>query len=363
MRLGIFIFLCLTVLRAGADIIYTCDSCDSQIKSGTVWVYKQPKYTNYICDTCYKLPLRCSLCQLPAGAGHIKLGDGRVICRKDVTKVVTVEDDAVRLFWEARREVERLADGNMGLRSQQLSVKLFDNPFWTSKKVNKDADDVHVEGIAVSPITAGEFFHNVNLISGVTRQSMAMTSAHEYTHLWINENKGARTLDGDTVEAICELVSYKLAVYRRDEEQIERIKRNQYTKGKILQLIEYEKEFGFQAILQWVKSGTTASLDTKEVVEPAAAAVTAPRSESPFFVPVASAAAPAAPATLTLKGLLGSGKRRLALINDRTFEKAEEGKVRVGNKTVAVKCMDILENSVIVRVDGAEPITLTLDGK
>ena len=54
----------------------------------------------------------------------------------------------------------------------------------------------------------------------------------------------------------------------------------------------------------------------------------------------------AVPNRLTLKGISGAPGHRFALINDRTLEKNEEGKVRVGKTNVVVRCLDISDHSL-----------------
>ena len=55
---------------------------------------------------------------------------------------------------------------------------------------------------------------------------------------------------------------------------------------------------------------------------------------------------------LTLKSINGSGKRRLALINNQTFGVGESAKVRLGEGEVKVRCEEIRDKSVIVTLDG-----------
>jgi hypothetical protein len=55
---------------------------------------------------------------------------------------------------------------------------------------------------------------------------------------------------------------------------------------------------------------------------------------------------------LTLKGVTGSDKRRLALINNVTFSPGEEAMVKLKDGRVKVRCLEISEKSVIVAVDG-----------
>ena len=59
------------------------------------------------------------------------------------------------------------------------------------------------------------------------------------------------------------------------------------------------------------------------------------------------------PDTLLLKGISGPISRRLALINDRTLAKNEQGRVRVGQTHLIVRCLDITDCSVVILVQGA----------
>jgi hypothetical protein len=67
---------------------------------------------------------------------------------------------------------------------------------------------------------------------------------------------------------------------------------------------------------------------------------------------------------LKLQGLFLGQKQRRALINGCSFAKLDEKAVRVGTNTVMVRCLDLLPDAVIVRVDGSTtPTTLTMDDK
>jgi hypothetical protein len=54
---------------------------------------------------------------------------------------------------------------------------------------------------------------------------------------------------------------------------------------------------------------------------------------------------------IVLKGIVNTNDRRLAVINGRTFEKGEQGQIKVGKKSISLRCMDISENSAVVMVD------------
>ncbi len=68
---------------------------------------------------------------------------------------------------------------------------------------------------------------------------------------------------------------------------------------------------------------------------------------------------PAAIVELELKGISGSVGRRLAIINNRTFEPGEEGTVLSNVGRVRITCKEITADSVRVAINGQER-TLTL---
>jgi hypothetical protein len=57
---------------------------------------------------------------------------------------------------------------------------------------------------------------------------------------------------------------------------------------------------------------------------------------------------------LELKGISGAANRRLAIINNRTFEANEEGAVSTTSGPVRITCKEIKDDSVRVLVNGQE---------
>jgi hypothetical protein len=55
---------------------------------------------------------------------------------------------------------------------------------------------------------------------------------------------------------------------------------------------------------------------------------------------------------LALKGISVNNERRLAIINNKTFEVGEEGEVRVNGQPVRVKVTEIRDKSVVITVNG-----------
>ena len=148
------------------------------------------------------------------------------------------------------------------LNFPDVTVNLFDVDYWS--ETGRD-DGLHKFGFASTRRTPdGDCTHEVVMLSGRLRTELAATAAHEYTHLWINENRPAdHVMDSDTTEAICELSAYKLMEARSQPEQMKRILANPYTHGEIKKLVALEKEGGIGTILNWVKNGTTATLETE----------------------------------------------------------------------------------------------------
>lgn len=57
---------------------------------------------------------------------------------------------------------------------------------------------------------------------------------------------------------------------------------------------------------------------------------------------------------IALKGVSGAVTRRLAIINNKTFEVGEEGELKSKGQNVRIKCVEIKEKSVVVRINGLE---------
>ena len=65
---------------------------------------------------------------------------------------------------------------------------------------------------------------------------------------------------------------------------------------------------------------------------------------------------------LVLKGISSNKEKRLAIINNKTFEAGEEAELRINGQLVKVKCTEIRDMSVVVSVNGATK-ELFLGGK
>jgi hypothetical protein len=191
------------------------------------------------------------------------------------------------------------------------------------------------------------------MLSGRSRNELAATAAHEYAHLWINENRPAEhVISDDTVEAICELCAYKLMEARAQPDQLKKILANPYTHGQITNLIEIEKERGAGYVLNWVKQGTGTTLAT------AASALAAPlRTPALTFTNVP----PVLPETLKLSGLLLDGQSQRAIIGGQSFAAGEVKPLKLRHRSVLVRCREINRSGVVLELDGQpEPVVLRI---
>jgi hypothetical protein len=80
-------------------------------------------------------------------------------------------------------------------------------------------------------------------------------------------------------------------------------------------------------------------------------------SEKPV-VPTNNFVAPTPQQTFDLKlnGISGTAEHRLAIINGKTFEKDEEGEVRVGAAKVNIRVVEITANSATVQVGARQQV-------
>jgi hypothetical protein len=86
--------------------------------------------------------------------------------------------------------------------------------------------------------------------------------------------------------------------------------------------------------------------------------------KDPFFplstrqpFPQISTNAPAFSAScLTLKGISGAANGRLAIINNRTVAVGEDTEVTTSSGKVRIRCVEIKENSVMVRIAGQSEV-------
>ena len=331
-------------LVAADDTNYICIVCGKGPLTNHLWLSKWGPF----CDDCYKIQKKCSLCGLPVrdGDGCVKTGDGRYICRFDKKHAVLDANEAREIFADVREELISLFGSRFRLNNPEVTVNLFDVDYWSE---NARTDGLHKFGFSNSRRTGSdEFTHEVVLLSGRLDDELSATAAHEYTHLWINENRApGRELARDTIEGLCELVAYKLMESRSNKEMQKQILANPYTHGETQRLVDIESEYGVNFILNWVANGTTARLDPKAVIV---------STLLPWMT--ASNVPPTIPTGLKLGGII-VGSMSTALINGLSFAPGDMRTVKLKDISVQVHCLKITGTNVTLEVNGY-PATIVL---
>ena len=347
------LWLILAGLAAQAEETnYFCILCGKGPLTGRVW---QSKW-GYICNDCYSnAENHCSICGMPITTGYGKTGDGRFICKFDLPNTIMDVDQAQDVFADVRGDLLQVIGSGFALQYPEVKVTMFDVDYWS--EAGRD-DGLHKYGFSYTSRTkkSGECTHEVVMLSGRLRKEVSATAAHEYTHLWINENKPeSHVLEKDTLEGICELVSYKLMESRGDTNQEQRILENPYTHGEIVKLVAFEQDHGMAYILNWIKNGTTATLEESDTTETAVA--------GPIRTPVVTYANVPAPLprTLRLSGLMLGGGKPQAIVDGASFQVGDDKTIKLASGPVDVRCLAIRENEAVLKVEGlTDPITLKM---
>ena len=365
------VLVALSCLLAITDLFAAEDSCAvCGIHSGKTFyrfTRRGRELKVLVCSSCAKLESSCYICGLPVKDKGLHLSDGRMLCEEDARTAVLTQDLAEELFDNVKREVQSMLSQLGALPHHNISLVLE-----TKARLDKTGgnlisghDDSLLMGLTRTTGRGdGVFDHTIFLLYGLTRERMMAVAAHEYGHTWLHENV-RRKLNQDTVEGFCDWIAYKI-IQPRSALEAKVVYDSTYSRGQCRAFIAAEKEHGFYHVMNWVKNGIDPEVDADHlqgILELRDRSGSDAPAASPAFVslPVVRRASPT---NLVLKGLSGSGPRRFALINDGTFAAQEQGKVRLGDSNVVVRCLEIRSDSVVVQVAGeAGPRTLMLGGK
>jgi hypothetical protein len=356
--------LVFTVGSARADV-RKCAVCGEAIQIEFVWVDGPSNDKRSVCIPCSKLETVCFVCLLPVKIDYKDLGDGRLICKDDLVTGLVSDTEAQYAFREVKRDVMQVLAGSGVLPDRNIKVSLADKR--QIDRLYKSEGPGHAKTAMVMGLTESqlvkndEFEHSVYIMDHLPPARFAAVCAHEYAHAWIHENvRKGRSLDGNSVEGFCEWVSYKVMCRRNEEDEKKMILANKYTRGQIDAFIKADENFRSYDVIKWIKEGADNKMDFANPSRVLTLDRTPAEPAGPLW---AATAPPPAPTTLLLRGISGSANRRFALINDRTLQKNETGKVRIGETNVVVRCISISTNSVVIHVQGEEkPTVLYLNG-
>ncbi len=349
--LWLFPFWLSLVVRA--DNCWVCgkDSVEIVIMTDEVTQGKR-----YLCTACSKLKTVCALCGLPTKYKLTELPDGRVFCERDAKSVVIDEEQAKGICTEASGELQRLFSRFTTFPETNLTVEIVDrlrmNQILTKPGFDRQCPSVY--GYILSRVApGGQWKHPITILNGVPRGRLIAVFGHECAHAWVRENvPPTRDMERQAEEGFCELIGYRLAEFFKQEEELKLIKDNRYTEGQFALFLEADNAYGFYTVLQWMKWGTDHKLLEEEPDRIRHIAEKLPRT-APAANPIPIVIGPTpVPDKVTLIGILGTGSRKLALINDCSLGIGESGRVRYANTNATVRCVEIRTNSVVVEIGG-----------
>jgi hypothetical protein len=374
-HLLLFAFLLGLCGIASADT-YRCSSCNQQVTR----LYALPGLAGekkMICANCYVRTPHCGICFMPVQKDtYHQLQDGRIVCGEDFNAGIFSQEVADEIVKETRRELERtfyrfnmhFPETNVNVsivsadRIYELAQRRYDprypeiNGFTRPTFFDQFGKEMTSTSVIEEHKKPSSIRYDMYLVSGLPRARMTAVCAHELGHVWHLSNLSldrSFNLEGKTREAFCELLAYQLMGAMNQPYEQAVIEANLYTSGQASLLVETEKNYGFNRILEWMKNGQDLQLsdvdldrirltDAPANSEPITAA--SPQAFVPFKTKI--------PDTLMLKGIMGSGAKKLALINNQTFSVSETAKVKIGTTNVSVQVLEIRDGSVLIRTNG-----------
>lgn len=363
-----FFALILTLLSlpvwAGQALL--CDICSKAIHGKYYTGTDNGVGGKYVfCDACSQFKDRCSTCGRPVRDGGTTLPDGRVLCARDAREVVSSDDEAQRIFDDVRKDIDRLFARYMQFPETNVILSIV-NPFYLNnlfKSAEEEQPCVGWFGATTANHVDGRLVHSVAVLNHLRPDQLRHTCAHELTHAWMNQNlkrERRKAIDKDTEEGFCELVAYKYMESLHESFDMEVTKKNPYSKGKILVLLEADTRFGFDALVDWIKSGDDPTLTADKLERVRAVDGKYVRDPDrplalPAYAPELPTASFAAPVleSLTLQSISGTPGRRFAIVNHQTFEPLEKGRVTVGRTNLAIQCLEINADYVVVKVQSS----------
>jgi hypothetical protein len=144
--------------------------------------------------------------------------------------------------------------------------------------------------------------------------------------------------------------------------ELKSILSNAYTRGQLPLFLKAEEKLGTYDLVKWIKHGQQRSLKIEdfdllgEAREPAEN-----RNELPRYLVETLAPTPA-PDRLILKAIIGTGSKKVALLNNQALGLNDERKIRLGETNVLVRCVSIGMDSISVRLDSSPtPVEIKME--
>jgi hypothetical protein len=373
-RIQGLLFLVFFVARIAFAAGDFCAVCKREIHSAVYTQEDKVSHTKcFLCADCLALPDNCYLCSMPVLKDFTTLPDGRVVCKRDVSAVIVDDQQASRICEKVKEDLDRQFFRFIAFPETNVTVQLMDRIRLQElyKIIGNDYSCPNTLGCTDTKTNHGQRFFEISILSGQPRENLATTCVHEYAHTWIIENvppARAKKIGKDAVEGFCELLSYLYAEQQGWAAGKSNILANHYTRGQIHLFIAAHRQYGFEDVVDWMKSGDEPLLlrdDLRSVrrLEDRPKTEIAATNTPPVSVVAATTKPPPnLPEQLVLLGIIWSKTQPMALINGRTFSLNEEAKVPVSSGTVVVRCVAIRKDAVVVQVGGADELrTLTFN--
>ncbi len=340
----------------GAETPTRCELCKDYF-TGTIYVVTDPirQVKKHICLKCSKSTTVCSICRLAVNLKTSrKLDDGRLLCELDSKGAVLNEEEALAIFQEVKRDVQEIFKRFGPFPDENITAHLVDQNDFIKEYFRKPSVDDPKKLIGLTRTFSeggSNHVHHIYLLSGVSRAQFMSVCAHEYTHTWLNERfTPTRTMNKDTVEGFCELIAWKYITSKGYTAETTRILENEYTQGQVRAMIAAEERYQFRRVIDWIEHGVDSWID-KDRLERVLQLKENSSDETSSVPPWQQITVrTTVPDTLTLRGISTIGTRRFALVNDRTLDKGEAAKVRVGTSNVVVRCIEIRDASVLLEI-------------
>ncbi len=354
---AVWLYLSLTAVAfAGTS---PCRVCEKPIAGNFFFAEDKARGGKYeVCGDCLKLEAHCFACGMPVKSRFTTLPDGRLLCVICSRDAVVPDEKAKKICLETRDDLDRLFSRYLSFPQTNIILTIVDR--FTLERLFKSPGYARqcsaIFGATQShKVGGGSRVHAINILSSLNKSQLEAVAAHEFGHAWINENLPSdrkATLSPDALEAFCELIAYTLMDDRRAAYQKKAIKENPYTRGQLDAFLTAEARHGFNAILDWMKSGETDKLDAADPNGVRATQAT----ESATALAALPAYLPNAPPAVLLEKLMlrsisGLTTKRLAIINDQTFGTMDRARVRLAKTNVLVRCLEIRTNSVLLRFE------------
>lgn len=314
-----------------------------------------------VCSRCAARPELCFLCALPTRADRLSLSDGRHYCARDASRALFDGERIRRLGSEVVEKMQRSLARFMTFPGARIDWKVEDYAQRTEALEEEPVRCRHpVMRFSTRADGDGSIRYEVTLLNGLPEAWLLSAAAHGVAHAWLLEEvSGERRLASGTVEAFCEWIAWHALKAMGEPAEAERVLAGELARSQLAVFLEADRVYDMFRILEWMRFGTEDRLvagDTDRVRR-LDERLRSERGEPRQVIPPAPAVA-RGPDRLVLRTILGSGNRRLALINNATLAVGEEGRALVGTNFVLLRCVAMGEDWVEVKVDHADQLVI-----